>query len=397
MSVESKSLPNEKRLILGFDAGCMACSDLAKQIEKAVNEKLEIRSLYDPQMKHWRSQAIGEDAPWAPTLIEIENGKVRAWTGMQMAAHLSFSLGLTGTWRVLRVLGASQAAGGTDESSANSPATSVTRGQLLKGGLAGAVVGVGALSGSSLLTSRADAAEKEPGTALVNQPVSAGASDKQNRAKSIVRASSAYKKLTAEQKRAVGNSGATYENSLDLDQAIVNVYKEYASVVVSSLNSKRSVIATFIVDLSNEVLGNVRTVEVTPVSGGQKAQVVIQENFQDLKKFGRMIFGQDHMIENGNRMSYRQCFNELERVKDKQGLEAEYQLQSFCSNAISLLAGPALGSVNCAFACSAVGLATLSIGGLACGAVCGIIIAVGTRATIECVCNNNQRFCPNFV
>lgn len=64
-----------RRLVLGFDAGCTTCSDLAKKIEERVGDKLEVRSLYDPQVEHWRRQVLGEDVPWTPTLIEVNGGR----------------------------------------------------------------------------------------------------------------------------------------------------------------------------------------------------------------------------------------------------------------------------------------------------------------------------------
>ncbi|MDQ3303712.1 MAG: hypothetical protein M3518_10235 [Actinomycetota bacterium] len=52
-----------RRLVLGFDAGCMTCSGLAKRIDERVGDKLEIRSLNDPVMQRWRGEVFGEDAP----------------------------------------------------------------------------------------------------------------------------------------------------------------------------------------------------------------------------------------------------------------------------------------------------------------------------------------------
>jgi len=40
----------------------MTCSGLARSIEEAVGAKLELRSLTDPQVEHWREQALGKDA-----------------------------------------------------------------------------------------------------------------------------------------------------------------------------------------------------------------------------------------------------------------------------------------------------------------------------------------------
>ena len=74
-----------RRLVLGFDAGCMTCSGLAKRLEDRVGDRIEVRSLNDPVMDHWRREVFGEDAPWAPTLVEVEHGEVRAWTGIRMA------------------------------------------------------------------------------------------------------------------------------------------------------------------------------------------------------------------------------------------------------------------------------------------------------------------------
>ena len=102
---ETNTQPGGRRLVLGFDAGCMTCSELAKTIEAAVGDRLEIRSLNEPQVEYWRRQALGEDAPWAPTLIEVRDGSVKAWTGVRMGARLGRALGLVATWRVMHVLG----------------------------------------------------------------------------------------------------------------------------------------------------------------------------------------------------------------------------------------------------------------------------------------------------
>jgi hypothetical protein len=96
-----------RRLVLGFDAGCMTCSELARRIEDRVGDKVEVRSLNDPTMDHWRGEVFGEDAPWAPTLVELDGGPVKAWTGVRIGARLSRALGPVATWRVMQVLGRS--------------------------------------------------------------------------------------------------------------------------------------------------------------------------------------------------------------------------------------------------------------------------------------------------
>ena len=143
-----------RRLVLGFDAGCTTCSNLAERIEERVNGKLEVRSLYDPQVEHWRRQALGEDAPWTPTLIEVNGGKVRAWTDAQMGAALSLRLGLRDTWRILQVLGEMNSPTNGRASAKIRTSSGLSRSQFLKG--AGGVAAAAAvLTGSGKFASSA--------------------------------------------------------------------------------------------------------------------------------------------------------------------------------------------------------------------------------------------------
>ncbi len=87
----------DDRLVLGFDAGCTTCTGLARRIEEQLGDKLEVRSLRDPQVEHWRKRVLGENAPWAPTLIEVKGARVKAWTGVRMGVVLSRRLGLAAT------------------------------------------------------------------------------------------------------------------------------------------------------------------------------------------------------------------------------------------------------------------------------------------------------------
>lgn len=154
---ESSVSSSERRLVLGFDAGCMTCSGLAKRIKEQVSDKLEVRSLHDTHVKDWREQALGEEAPWAPTLIEIESGKVRAWTGWRMGVHLNRSIGFPATWQVMQVLGEFDVAP-LAEGSVGRIAGGLSRGQFLKGA-GGALVAMSILFGASPLTRSAFAKE----------------------------------------------------------------------------------------------------------------------------------------------------------------------------------------------------------------------------------------------
>lgn len=146
----SRTSPHEqgRRVVLGFDAGCVACNDLAGRIEQAAGGKLEVLSLHHPQVAHWRGQALGQDAPWAPTLIEVDGTNVRAWTGLRMGARLSRLLGPVATWRVMQVLGDGPAR--STRASDGAEAAGVSRRQFLKG-LAGGLTALSILPATEAL------------------------------------------------------------------------------------------------------------------------------------------------------------------------------------------------------------------------------------------------------
>lgn len=154
LGATNEGSPGARRLVLGFDGGCVTCSQLAERIEEATGEKLEMMSLSDPRMSEWRRRVLGEDAPWAPTLVELGGGEVRAWTGMRMGARLTRRLGPAATWRVARVLGEMRESNRAERS----PHSGLSRSQFLKG-LGGAVVGLSVLSGTGALAAPAAADE----------------------------------------------------------------------------------------------------------------------------------------------------------------------------------------------------------------------------------------------
>ena len=146
-----------RRLVLGFDAGCMTCSELAKRIEERIGDKVEVLSLNDPQMANWRKETLGEAAPWAPTLVEVSGGGIKAWTGARMGVRLSRALGPVATWRVMQVLGEGSVDLDLADSAAAKAVSGLTRGQFLKG-IGGAAVAMSVLSGTGKLPSSAMAA-----------------------------------------------------------------------------------------------------------------------------------------------------------------------------------------------------------------------------------------------
>lgn len=149
----------DKRLVLGFDGGCSTCLELAKKVHEQVGDKLEVQNLRDPQLGKWRKEALGENAPWAPTLFEVDGQKVRAWTGWRLGLVLSRHLGPKDTWKVMQTLGdmsAPTAAEAKRSVVARTVAGGMSRGQFLKG-VGGAAVAMTVLSGVGKLARPAEA------------------------------------------------------------------------------------------------------------------------------------------------------------------------------------------------------------------------------------------------
>lgn len=160
-----KESPDAKKLVLGFDAGCFTCLELAKRIKERLGNKLEVHNLRDPQVEQWRKIALEENAPWVPALFEINGTKVRAWTGWRLGLALTRFLGPSDTWRVMQVLGemgTSRKVEGANvveklPTRAAEAVANMSRGQFLKG-VGGTAVALSILSATGKLASPAEAA-----------------------------------------------------------------------------------------------------------------------------------------------------------------------------------------------------------------------------------------------
>lgn len=148
--LEDEEFSDSKRLVLGFDGGCFTCLELARRIDERVGDKLEVKNLRNPQLQGWRKEALGEDAPWAPTLFEVKGPRVRAWTGLRMGLVLTRALGPADTWRVMQAIGEMRP---TKEKLLPG---GFSRGQFLTG-IGGAALAMTMLSGTGKLASRAAA------------------------------------------------------------------------------------------------------------------------------------------------------------------------------------------------------------------------------------------------
>lgn len=91
--------------VLAFDAACARCREISAVVAQACDGKLEVLPLRHPDVQQWRTQALGTEPPWAPTLLAVHDQRVRAWTGPGMAFPLIRRLGIRSTARLLRALG----------------------------------------------------------------------------------------------------------------------------------------------------------------------------------------------------------------------------------------------------------------------------------------------------
>ncbi|WP_327590321.1 bacteriocin fulvocin C-related protein [Nonomuraea sp. NBC_00507] len=146
---------SHSRWILGFDASCGRCNEIAKAAKAAAGEKLEVLPLAHPDVLRWREEALGAEAPWAPTLLRVDENRVRAWTGPAMGMRLLGRLGPKASIKLFGALG--------ELSRANQTATSgqdpIGRRRFFRFG-AGFGIAVGIV-----LTGEAPALADEPGKA----------------------------------------------------------------------------------------------------------------------------------------------------------------------------------------------------------------------------------------
>ena len=94
-------------LYLGYDASCGTCRELAHKIQEEVNEEsLKVLPLGNAKMSSWREQVFGDNPPWQPTLIEVDDaGSVKGWTGVMLGWAIIDRLGIRMSVRLATLLG----------------------------------------------------------------------------------------------------------------------------------------------------------------------------------------------------------------------------------------------------------------------------------------------------
>ncbi len=95
----------DTRWLLAFDASCGTCRQISAAVAKASEGRLEVLPLTNTDVERWRQEALGADAPPAPTLLKVRLDNASAWTGPGMILPLIRQLGPRATLRVLQSLG----------------------------------------------------------------------------------------------------------------------------------------------------------------------------------------------------------------------------------------------------------------------------------------------------
>jgi uncharacterized repeat protein (TIGR03803 family) len=86
---------------LVFDAGCVACSYLARDIERLANGRLEVINLTAWATRELLSQVFPDGWQEQPYLLTVDQGRVSAASGNELALKLLLLLGPQKAWRVL--------------------------------------------------------------------------------------------------------------------------------------------------------------------------------------------------------------------------------------------------------------------------------------------------------
>lgn len=103
-------------LVLGVDVGHSRCDDLGVRIKEQTGNTLSVRDLRDPSLKEWREHTPSDEGDRAPTLFEVEDAKVKVWSGWRMGWVLSRTIGPAAAWLVMQTLREAGVASETQES-----------------------------------------------------------------------------------------------------------------------------------------------------------------------------------------------------------------------------------------------------------------------------------------
>jgi predicted DCC family thiol-disulfide oxidoreductase YuxK len=154
-----------------FDAHCVHCTNVAKQVQSLGIQNLDVASLHDAEVVRTFQQA-GQSVPDGPALINADGDRLVVWTGLAMRIRLVRLIGYRRAADILRLLAAEARAraGRRADVDDKSAASGMQRRRLLGGALAGA--------GAILFGTAQPAAASPAGSAGVPSPASAALRDR---------------------------------------------------------------------------------------------------------------------------------------------------------------------------------------------------------------------------
>lgn len=100
-----------------FDSTCSVCSGLARDVENHSGGRLVAQSLYDSKIQQLLDKAT-PNWPWEPTVLEVEDGRPRAFTGLLMRIRLLYVLGPRSSYQIARLMARTQIVQISDSDSA---------------------------------------------------------------------------------------------------------------------------------------------------------------------------------------------------------------------------------------------------------------------------------------
>lgn len=91
------------KYILLFDSQCMKCGSLANQVKGIAKERLDVRTLHEPEIKELLDRNFGEWT-WEPKLLVLNGEKVQVLRNTRLSIRLLRLLGVRDSFKVLNLI-----------------------------------------------------------------------------------------------------------------------------------------------------------------------------------------------------------------------------------------------------------------------------------------------------
>ncbi len=85
-----------------FDANCPTCCRLAQLIKQVAGSQLNLINIHTEETKSLLDKAFPNGWVHNPYLIQINSGKIRAWTHLNATIRLIWLLGIRKSFLILR-------------------------------------------------------------------------------------------------------------------------------------------------------------------------------------------------------------------------------------------------------------------------------------------------------